>query len=191
MILLKSKSLQDSGVLIDGVTETVKHETKKTEGGFLEALLAPLAASLVQPVISSVVKSISGRGVKRAERGYMDKRFLVPLYHLNNIEITNYFNYEPRFNGIFSKTNLPRIAYVINLDDNKSKGTHWVSLFVVRNTAVYFDSFEIKYIPLDVLNKIRDNSITHNIFRIQVIESIMCGFYCIAFTEYMLTGKTL
>ena len=46
------KSLEDSGVLIDGVTETVKHEMKKQEGRFLRALLAPLAASLVQPLIS-------------------------------------------------------------------------------------------------------------------------------------------
>ena len=41
------KSLEDSGVLIDGVTETVKYETKKQVCGFLGALLSPLAASLV------------------------------------------------------------------------------------------------------------------------------------------------
>ena len=46
------KSLEDSGVLINGVTETVKHEIKKQEGGILGALLAHLATSLVQPVIS-------------------------------------------------------------------------------------------------------------------------------------------
>ena len=69
------KSLEDSGVLIDGVTETVKHERKKQEGGFVGALLVPLAASLVQPVISSVVKGISGRGVRRAGKGYIDKSF--------------------------------------------------------------------------------------------------------------------
>ena len=45
------KSLEDSGVSIDGVTETVKHEIKKQEGGFPGALSAPLAASLVRPVI--------------------------------------------------------------------------------------------------------------------------------------------
>ena len=55
------KSLEDSGVLIDGVTETLKDEIKKQESGFLGALLAPLAASLVQSVISSVAKGISGR----------------------------------------------------------------------------------------------------------------------------------
>ena len=63
------KSLEDSGVIIDGVTETVKEEIKKKqEGGFLGILLAPLAASLLQPVICSVVKCISGRAVRTAGR---------------------------------------------------------------------------------------------------------------------------
>ena len=70
------------------------------------------------------------------------------LHPLNNIEIINYFNYKPRFNSVFSRHNLPRIkyeAYVINLDDKKSKGNirkgnKWniinnVSLFIDRNTA--------------------------------------------------------
>ena len=50
------KLLEDSGILIDGATESVKDEIKKQEGGFLGALLPPLADSLVQPVISSVEK---------------------------------------------------------------------------------------------------------------------------------------
>ena len=49
----------------------------------------------------------------------------------------------------------------------------------------------MEYIPQEVLSKIRDKSITHNIFRIQDNDSIMCGFYCIAFIEYMFVGKTL
>ena len=50
------KLLEDLGVLIDRVTETVKHEIKKQERRFLIALLTPLAASVMQPVISSVLK---------------------------------------------------------------------------------------------------------------------------------------
>ena len=46
------KSLEDSGVLIDGVTETVKYEIKKQEERFLGGLLAPIAVSILQPVIS-------------------------------------------------------------------------------------------------------------------------------------------
>ena len=69
------KPLEYSGVLMNGVTETVKHEFKKSEGGFRGALLAPLAASLVQPVISSLVKGINGRGIRRVGKGYIDKSF--------------------------------------------------------------------------------------------------------------------
>ena len=68
---------------------------------------------------------------------------------------------------------------------------HEILLFIDRNLVAYFDSFGIEYIPQEVLNKIKDKSITHNIFRIQDNESIMCGFYCITFIEYMLAGKTL
>ena len=57
------KSLVNSG---EGVTETLKNEIKAQEDGFLRALLAPLNVSSMQPVISSVVKSISGKGIRRA-----------------------------------------------------------------------------------------------------------------------------
>ena len=43
--------------------------------------------------------------------------------------------------------------------------------FIERNTVVYFDSFGIEYIPQEVLNKIRDKPIPHNIFRIEDNES--------------------
>ena len=84
-----------------------------------------------------------------------------------------------------------RWIYVIKFDDKNSKGIHWVSLLIDRNLAAYFDSFGIEYITQEVLNKIKDKSITYNIFRIQDKESIMCWFYCIAYMEYMLAGKTL
>ena len=69
------KLLEDSRVLTDGVTETVKREIKNQKGGFFQDLLAPLASLLVQPVISSVVKGIRGKGVRKAGRVYMDKKF--------------------------------------------------------------------------------------------------------------------
>ena len=71
----------------------------------------------------------------------------------------------------------------------KSKATHWASLFIDKNTAIYFDSFGIKYIPQEVLSKIKDKSFKHNTFRIQNDDSIMCKFYCITFIEYMPEGK--
>ena len=61
-------SLEDSAVLI-GVNETVKHEIKKEEGNFLGVVLAPLTASLLETVISSVVKGVSEIRIMSAERG--------------------------------------------------------------------------------------------------------------------------
>ena len=49
-------------------------------------------------------------------------------------------------------------VYVINLDDKNSKGTHLVSLLIDINLAAYFVSFGIKYISLELLNKIREKS---------------------------------
>ena len=66
-IIKMIKPLEDLNVLIDGTTEK-----KKQQGKFLPALLAPWATSLVQQVISSVVK---GRGVTRAGKGYVNKNF--------------------------------------------------------------------------------------------------------------------
>ena len=83
---------------------------------------------------------------------------------------------------LFSRNNLLRkkyAAYIKNLDDKKSKGTHQASLFPDIN---------IEYIPQVVLSKIRHKSIKPNIFGIQDNESDMRGFYCIVFIEYMLAG---
>ena len=78
-------------------------------------------------------------------------------------------------------------AYVINLDEYENIGTHWIALFVKTNEAIYFDSFGIEHIPNEIGNK----DIKSNIFRLQAYDSIMCGYYCIEFINYMLKGKTL
>ena len=61
----------------------------------------------------------------------------------------------------------------------------------MRNKALYFHFFGVEHIPQEVLKKTKHKSITYNIFRMQYNIFIKCGFYCIAFVEYMLTGKTL
>ena len=54
-----------------------------------------------------------------------------------------------------------------------------------------YDSFKFEYIPQKVLNKIKDESITQNIFRIQDNDSTVRGFYCMVFIEYTLSEKSL
>ena len=67
----------------------------------------------------------------------------MPSYPLTNFEIQKYYQNEPRFNGVYSRGNLPKIkvgAYVINLDEYSDIGTHWVALYVKNNTVTFFDS---------------------------------------------------
>ena len=62
------KLRQNSGLLIDGVTETVKYEIKKKEGGLLGALLVPLVDSLIAPMASSLIGNVLGKGVSETEK---------------------------------------------------------------------------------------------------------------------------
>ena len=62
-ILKIVKSLDNSGVLLKVVSETIQHEAKEQRGGFLSMLIGTLGASLLGDVLS---KSLSGKGVIRA-----------------------------------------------------------------------------------------------------------------------------
>ena len=79
----------------------------------------------------------------------------------------------------------------MNLDEYENTGTQWVSLFVKQKYTVYFDSFGVEHIPKEINKFININNIKSNIFRIQTYDSIMCGYFCIKFINYMLKGKTL
>ena len=65
-ILKIVKSLENSGVLLKGVSETIQHEAKEQRGGFLSMLLGTLGASLLGDVLS---KGLSDKGVIRAGEG--------------------------------------------------------------------------------------------------------------------------
>ena len=106
-----------------------------------------------------------------------------------------YYQNEPRFNGVYSRDNLTKIkdgAYIINLDEYTDIGTHWVALYVRNSDVTYFDSFGVEHIPKEIKAFIgRSLSVTTNIFRIQAFDSIMCGYFCIGFIDFILAGKTL
>ena len=65
-----------------------------------------------------------------------------------------------------------------------------ISNEIDRNTAEYLYTFEIEYLLQEVLNKIKDKFIPHNMFRIQSNDYIICEYY-IAFIEYLIRLKTL
>ena len=130
---------------------------------------------------------------------------MLPFHPLTNIEISEYYNIEPRFNGVYSRNNLRKTikkgAYAINLDEYENTGTHWVSLFAKSNEVIHFDSFGVEHISKEINKfigneqsssaKARNKKIKASIFRIQAYDSIICGYFRIEFINYMLEGKTL
>ena len=119
--------------------------------------------------------------------------FLIPPHPLTNFEIQKYYKNEPRFNGVFSRNNLPKKikdgAYVINLDEYADVGTHWIALFCNKSEIVYFDSFGVEYVPKEIKEFIGNKNIKANIFRVQANNSVMHSYFCIGFIDFMLAGK--
>ena len=79
-----------------------------------------------------------------------------------------YYGNEPRFNGVYSKDNLPdKIkdgAYIINLNEYSDIRTHWIALYVNSKTVRYFDSFGVEHIPKEIEKFINNKNIITNIF---------------------------
>ena len=80
--------------------------------------------------------------------------FLMLPHPLTNLEIQNFFQNEPRFNGLCFRNNLPEKikdgAYVINFDEYENVGTHWITLFCNRSEIVYFHSFGVGHVPEEI-----------------------------------------
>ena len=107
---------------------------------------------------------------------------------ITNFEIQKYYWIEPRFNGVYSRNNLPKEikdgAYVINLDGYADIGTHWIVLFCKRSEVVHFDSFGVEDVPEEIKEFIGIKNIIADIFRVQANDSIVCGYFCIEFLHW-------
>ena len=114
---------------------------------------------------------------------------------LTNFEIQKYYENEPRFNGIFSRDSLfNKIkdgAYVTNLDEYEDIGTHCIALFCKKKKIVYFDSVGVEHIPEEIKEFIGNKNIKANIFGVQTNNSVMYGYFCIGFIDFMLANKKL
>ena len=191
------QTLEDSNILLKGVTKTIKNETRKYRGGFLGTLVGTSGSILLANVLSGmgIVRTSSGnkkgKGIIRA--GYGKEWHSHPL---KSFEIQKFYQNEPRFNLFFFKRLIclkkSRMwAYVINLDEYADVGTHWIALFCNRSEIVYFDSFGVEHVPEEIKEFIGNKNIKANIFRVQANNSVMCEYFCIGFIDFILAGKKL
>ena len=95
----------------------------------------------------------------------------------------------------FISNNLPEKtkdgAYVINLSEYADVGTHQIALFCRRSEIVYFNKFGVENVAEEIREFVRNKNVKANIFRVQANNSVMCGYFCIGFIDFMLAGKKL
>ena len=210
------KSLEDSALLLKGVSKTIQNERKEQKESFLSMLLGTLGASLLGNIVigKGAIAASHERGMNRAGEGIVragygrlslnsfkskkkqkNNGFLMPPHPLTNFEIQKYYQNDSKFNGVYSRDNLPNKikdgAYVINLDEYCDIGTHCVALYIKNNGVTYFDSFGVEHTPKEIKTFINNKNIKTNTFRIQAYDSIMRGYSCIGFINFMLAGKIL
>ena len=83
------------------------------------------------------------------------------------------------------------VLNLINLDEYRDIGTHWVALYVNNKTITYFDSFRVEQYSKEIMKFINRKNIITNIYRIQAYDSVMCGYFCIGLINFMFNGKSL
>ena len=108
-IMKTVQALEDSNILLKEVTKKIKNETKEQKAGFLSMLLGTLGASFLGNLLTGKAFVRAGEGTIRAGYGSSIKKItLIPPHPLTNFEIKEYYENEPRFNGVYSRDNLPK-----------------------------------------------------------------------------------
>lgn len=96
------------------------------------------------------------------------------------------------YRGCFMRDTIPKMklgeSIIINLDDSKGNGTHWVSAFMKNDKLCYMDSYGLNY-PNELRIRNPTKKIEYNTSHIQEIETSSCGWFCIYFINEMYKGK--
>ena len=114
-------------------------------------------------------------------------------YPLSNIFINNLLKDEQSYLSTFSKDEIPLIEnnkyLIFNLHNSDQQGSHWIALSRNNNKIYIFDSFGIGHISKNIYDIYKNFNIITNIYRIQHINSNLCGLFCILFCLYKVKSK--
>ena len=121
------------------------------------------------------------------------KLFNKKNYPLSNVFINNLLKDEKSYLDTFSKDEIPLIennkSLIFNLQNSNQLGSHWISLSRKNNNIFIFDSFGIGHIPKNIYDIYKKFNIIINIYRMQHINSNLCGLFCILFCLYNVNSK--
>jgi len=114
------------------------------------------------------------------------KNILFPLHPLSNIDIEEYFKLTKIKGKVYPRDRMPKTlkpgtCMIINLGPAGTNGTHWVSAINSKNekSILYYDSFGVHFPPEEFLNMKHGKPIVANDSQHQMIDSFMCGYFCL------------
>ena len=150
-------------------------------------------------IIPALIPKKKGKGVYNENdffeqiKNKYSELFNKKNYPLSNIFINNLLIDEKSYLGTFSNDEIPLIknnkSLIFNLQNSNEKGSHWISLSRKDNNIFIFDSFGIGHVPKKIYKIYKKFKIITNIYRIQHINSNLCGLFCILFCLYKANSK--
>ena len=112
---------------------------------------------------------------------------------LSNIFINDLLKDNKNFEGCYSKDQIILLknnkSLIYNTNNSDKNSGHWCSIKRINNTIYVFDSFGIGYIPKNIINIYKKFNIITNIYRIQHMNSNLCGLFSILFCLYKVNTK--
>ena len=66
-----------------------------------------------------------------------------------------------------------------------------MALFCNRNEIVYFGTFNVEHVPKENKELVGYKNIKASIFRVQANDSVICGYFCVGFIDFVIAGKKL
>ena len=108
-------------------------------------------------------------------------------YPISNLKIDEILKNDKNYIGTYSKDNVPLLknnqSTIINVQNPNKSGSHWVSYKKIGRKIFYFDSYGVGFIPDIITKQYPSHKFICNIYRIQSMDSIQCGRFCILFIK--------
>ena len=196
IIKLNEKQANEINRNLKKINDSKIFNKKLVLGNGLFSILLPLIASSIIPAL--IPKKGSGISNKNNFFGQIKNKYPELFKKINNCPLSNIFinnllKDEKSYLDTFSKDEIPLIennkSLIFNSQNSNQSGSHWISLSRKNNNIFIFDSFGIGHIPKNIYEIYINFNIITNIYRIQHINSNLCGLFSVLFCLYKVNNK--